>query len=381
MVRGVDYMTPDDYVKSDFVTLALSKHSGSAAPGYRRKNKRDRRLHHIPFEMRDTCLEFLNSVSEKNSRSIMIRKHNIKTGETKEKQIPYIHRHCDAYRNLTIAKMTYAKEYLGEDCPCFMVSLTVAHGNVDYEECLARVKAAKRKLVRKLRSWGYKTRVWLNDAHWNGYTHCHILVKGVIDADRINKLKLFWSCYLNMGSVKHGLHVRIPNSELPVSSSESSDYQLGSIKHFASYMMKYLSKVLTSTFDDPKFIVFSAVLWKTKSRLFGFSRDISAYVKEKMNEYKSCKYGKIEASDWSFDSAAVCDNEGNVISEIAKRRAKPEMTFTDVYLYSVSTASLGRPIMGRVWKLIDSGRYVTKAVSASMTAIYERVVNFDIGGT
>lgn len=366
------------YVPSTFVAIAMEKCSGSAAPGYRRKKKRDRKLLHLPIEVKDTCLEFLESVAQKNSKSILIRKINSKTGDRKEKYIPYMHRHCEGYRKTTIAKMQYAKEYLGDDCQSFMISGTVAHGKMDYEECLYRVRDAKKKLNRKLRDLGYKSRVWFNDAHWNGYTHFHVLVVGSIDSFIENKLKLFWCCHLNMGDIKHGLHIKIPNS---VGVCDSS-YKSGSVKHFASYMMKYIGKTLTSSFEDPKFLVFSALLWKTKSRLYGFSRDISSYVKEQMEKYKENKYGKKEASDWVYDGAAICDNEGIVLSEIPKCRKKPVIIADDVYLYSVHPSFLSSFYSGginvnKINHLIDSGRYVTKRVG-DMIEVYERIVNFSI---
>lgn len=361
------------YVPSTFVATAMMKYSGHAAPGYRRQKKKDRKLRHLPIEVRDTCLKFLENVAQKNNKSILIRKINSKTGDRKEKYVPYMHRHCEAYRKMTIAKLQYVKEYLGDDCPSFMLSVTIAHGKMDYEECISRANIAKRKLNRKLRDLGYKSRVWFNDAHWNGYTHFHVLVVGTIDAVIENKLKLFWCCHLNMGDIKHGLHVKIPNS---VGVCDSS-YKSGSVKHFASYMMKYIGKTLTSSFDDPKFLVFSSLLWKTKSRLYGFSRDISSYVKEQLEKYRENKYGKKEASDWVYDGAAICDNEGIVLSEIPIRRKKPVITTDDVYLYTIKSDFLNSLKGGKINRLVESGRYIVNYVNG-MVEVYERIVNVSV---
>lgn len=358
------------YVPSTFVATAMMEHSGCAAPGYRRQKKKDRKLRHLPIEVKDVCLEFLENIAQKNSKSILIRKVNSMTGEKRENYIPYMHRHCDAYRKMAIAKMMYAKEYLGDDCPSFMLSVTIAHGKMDYEECLSRVNVAKKKLNRKLRDLGYKSRVWFNDAHWNGYSHFHVLVVGSIDSVIENKLKLFWCCHLNMGDIKHGLHVKIPNS---VGVCDSS-YKSGSVKHFASYMMKYIGKTLTSSFDDPKFLVFSALLWKSKSRLYGFSRDISSYVKEQMEKYKENKYGKKEASDWVFDSAAVCDDEGNVLNEIQKHKKRPRYEYKNFYLFSLAADKMDSPILSRVNSKIYSGQYFTKRVGDKIE-VYDRGVS------
>lgn len=369
-------MMPSGYVPSDFVTHTLSKHAKLC----RVRARRGRKLTHVPVEMRDTCNEFLHSIAEKNSRTILIKKVNSVTGEVRETIIPYIHRHCDYYLNLVRAKMHYAQEYFGDGCQFFFISLTVAHGNIDYEECLSRVKLAKRKLVRKIRDWGFRTYQWINDVHQSGYDHAHLLVKGVISPDQILKLKLFWSCKLKIGSYAHGLDVRIPNTDSlascvsDVDSSESS-CEPGVLKSVVGYFMKYLVKHLTSNFDEPKFLVFNAVLWKTRSRLFGFSRDVSAYIKEKMNEYKEIRYGKKEASNWVYDGAAICDNEGIVLSEIPKRRAKPVITETDVYLYTVRSAFLNSLKAGQINRLIDSGHYITKYVGDCMVEVYERIVN------
>lgn len=364
-------MTLDDYVSSDFVTRTLSQSQAMQRVIF----KRGIGLAHIPVEMRDTCMDFLNVLSERNDKSILIRKHNLSTGEPRVKQIPYIHRWSDPYKNLTLSKLIYAKDYFGEDCPCFLVSLTIPHKHIDYDECMRLLKENKKKLDRKLRDLGYLTRSWVHDPHENGYPHCHMLVKGSISPERINSLRLWWSGQFGYSRdvYKHGLHVKIPNVSLGSGFSSSDDYKQGTVKHFASYMMKYISKNLTSTFDEPKLLLFNAVLWKTKSRLYGYSRDVSRYVKEKLEEYKTSKFGKKELSDWVFDSAAVCDSEGNILSEVPRRRSSPKFEYRDIYLYSVSSSSYGSSLLYALRNRVFAGSRLVKPVGG-MLEVYERTV-------
>lgn len=357
-------MTLSDYVASEFVTQLLGEHKEKR----KYPAKRGKDLTHVPVEYRETCNDFLRSIAEKNEKTILIRKVNSKTGETKVKQIPYMHRYCEPYKNLVLAKLYYATEYLGENCPCFMLTLTTSNKGVDYEECLSQVKYAKMKLNRKLRDWGYKTKVSMLDPHKSGYSHFHVLIKGFITEDRVNKLKLFWSVNMGMGNFKNGLHVRIPNSGV-----SNSFFECGHMKHLASYMMKYLSKSLTSNFDDPRFLVFNATLWKTKSRFFSLSRDISKFVKEKLNWYKESLYGKKETSNWEFVSAAVGDNEGNIINEIPRRKKRPRYEYKNIYLYSLAVDKINTAVLGRINTKIYSGQYFTKTVG-DMIEVYDRCI-------
>lgn len=358
-------MVLSDYIQSDFVTRALAEHQERI----RYTAKHGKELTHVPIEYKDTCMDFLNSISEKNERTILIRKINNKTGETKEKIIPYMHRHCEAYKNIVLSKMYYATDYLGENCPCFMISLTTSSKGIDYEECLNRVKDAKKKLYRKLRDWGYKTRIGVFDPHKSGYSHVHVLVKGLITEDQIKKLKLFWSIKMGMGNYKHGLHIKIPNSGV-----SNSFFEHGRVKHLASYMMKYLNKSLTSSFDDPRFLVFNATLWNTKSRFFSFSWDISGFVKEKMIRYKEMRYGKKEASNWEFVSAAVCDTEGNILNEIQRHKKRPTYDYKNIYLFSLVSDKMNSPILNRINSKIFSGQYFTKKVG-DMIEVYDRCIS------
>lgn len=376
-------MLPDGYVKSNFVTRSLAEHASLRRVRYRRGFG----LAHVPQEMRETCMDFLYSISQKNDKSILIRKFNIKTGEEKTKFIPYIHRWSEPYRDIVLSKLIYAADYFGVDCPSFFLSLSSPHGItrsgnfVGYDECLQNVKDSRAKLKRKLRDWGYKTSIWVNEPHENGFAHSHLLVKGEISAERIIALKLWWSKQFNYatGTFEHGLTVSLPNEENHKRTSECSTYHSGSVYNFASYMMKYIGKSLTSSFEEPKYLVFNSVLWKTKSRLFGLSRDISAYIKEKFEEHKEQKYGKKEASDWVFKSSAVCDESGNVLSEISEHRAKPTFEFKDVYLFSIPAASYSHSLLYRLRNNVLSGHRAIKRVG-DLLEVYERVVNVVFGG-
>lgn len=360
-------MLHDGYVKSDFVTLALSEHAASKKV----KFVRSQDLAHVPVEMRETCLDFLNYISEKSDKSILIRKTHSVTGESKVKQIPYMHRWCESYKNLTVAKLMYAADYFGEECECFLLTLTVPHRHMDYEECIMHIRDLKKKANRKLRDWGYTTRCAVLDPHANGYSHAHMLVKGSISSDRIQSLKLWLSGQFGYSKdvFKHGIHVKIPNVHL--GAGISSDYHTGAVKNFASYMMKYIGKNLTSVFDDSKLLVFNASLWKTKSRLYGYSRDVSSYVKEKLEEYKALRYGKKETSSWLFGSSAICDNEGNVLYEIPRKRSRSRFEYKDVYVGTVSRRFY--ETVGSLFDICASSGRVLKFVG-DWVEVYDRTV-------
>lgn len=369
----------DGFVFSDFAKKVLK----TDLVEKKVKFQRGKGLAHIPLEVREMCFDFLAWIEDRNNKQILIRGHWEDSGEECNIYKPYTHRWCEEYQNRVLAKLYYVMDFLGKDCHAFMLSLTVPHGHLDYEECMCRLKAAKKKLVRKLRDWNYRTRVWFHDPHENAYAHTHMLVIGDIPEEKVQALKLWWSRQFNYvtGSYEHGLHVKQINSE-----SSDEAYKKGSVHNVVSYLMKYLAKNFNFNSSEsipPKILVFNAVLWKTKSRLFGFTRDISVYVKKEMLVYKeglrksaiqNMLNGGFEPDTWVFDSAAITDDEGNVLTEISQKRSKPEIKVVDNLLYTIPAASIELPIMKKLRAMVYSGYRVLKEVG-DMIEVYERKVS------
>lgn len=361
----------DGFVFSDFAKKVLKLDASER----KEKFRWGKTLSHVPVEVREMCFNFLAWIEDRNNKQILVRGHWEDSGENADLYLPYTHRWCEEYQNQVLAKLYYVMDFLGKDCHAFMLSLTVPHKHLDYEECMCRLKAAKKRLVRKLRDLGYLTRVWFHDPHKSGYAHTHMLVMGDISDSRIHSLKLWWSKQFNYatGSFEHGLHVKRINEK-----SGDEAYKSGSVHNVVSYLMKYLAKNFNFNSSEripPKILVFNAVLWKTKSRLFGFTSDISAYVKAEMLKYKAnLKSKNPNADTWVFDSAAITDDEGNVLTEISGKRTKPEIKVTDKLLYSIPAVSMALPIMGRLQILVNTGYRVLKEVG-DMIEVYERDVS------
>ncbi|HEX2975814.1 MAG TPA: hypothetical protein VHO68_07745, partial [Bacteroidales bacterium] len=65
--------------------------------------------------------------------------------------------------------------------------------------------------------------------------------------------------------------------------SEDGTFKAGSIARVRSYLIKYLSKGLYKEWN-PTELLFNAVLWKTKTRMWSCSRNFSKIMKPEIQE-------------------------------------------------------------------------------------------------
>jgi hypothetical protein len=84
--------------------------------------------------------------------------------------------------------------------------------------------------------------------------------------------------------------------------SDDGTFKAGSVAKVRSYLMKYLSKGLYKKWE-PAELLFNAVLWKTKTRMWGCSRNFSKIMAPDKEEYEE---------EWECLEVLKCDsNEPN----------------------------------------------------------------------
>jgi len=358
-------MMPSGYVSSNFVTNLLSANTAS-----RKSWKRGKEITAVPAECAQDVAFFSAYLREKENLNIKVTRKNTVTGEIKELTFPYVHRWTEIYKRRVLAKFYILENRLGNDVPATMLTLTCRTANITREECNYKLRDGRKNLFDKMRKLGLKCpRFWVMEPHKSGYSHCHVLYFGTISEDIKNKLKLAWSCVYGIGDFKHGLDITSPRS------SSDGSFSSGSVSRVRGYAMKYIAKNLNPSEMSPKEFVFNTYLKKTKTRLWGASRDLTSYIKQEMERYRSITYGEpVDKNVWEFIGASVCDNEGNVVSDIPKKFKTPEMVRIETKIYSVAASS--NWFIEKIQHLINLGLRSLKPAPNNMLDVFEVVTKF-----
>lgn len=193
--------------------------------------------------------------------------------------IGYIHRWTPVYRKSVIAKMYLLEKWHQQhsDLPVTMGTFTTyqdgeysrrhAVMNKTIQEAFAHLKNAWKKLSMWLRYTipGIEF-VYFFEPHKSGYPHLHVIFFGILSPELQDRVKHLWADKYKAGSLEHGVDFRPINN----------------LKSVRNYIIKYVSKILhhSSVNEwEPGELLFNAIMWKNKYRLWGASRPLSQAMK------------------------------------------------------------------------------------------------------
>lgn len=203
-----------------------------------------------------------------------------------ENKIGYIHRWTPIYRKAVIAKMYLLEKWQKEnpEQPMTMGTFTT-YQDGNYSRQVARIYDIQDAFVLLKRSW-QNIRMWLKfyypdlsfvyffEPHKSGYPHLHVLFFGNLPETAQNKIKLLWSEKYKAGSYEHGVDFK----------------PIENIKSVRNYLVKYLSKILRQTGVDSWTegeLLFNAIMWREKYRLWGASRNLSKAMEKPKKEIEN----------------------------------------------------------------------------------------------
>ena len=264
--------------------------------------KKSRPLLEIPQYYMKDVLNFIGYLSDTAKRQFKITFRNTLTGEGFVKWKPYIHRWTETYKKGILAKMYQLEASLGEDVQELeFISLTTFQHGTNREDCLTNLKRGCKKLLDLLR-WKFGTQdyLWMFEPHESGFAHLHLVYFKKLTDQEKDSLKKLWAEKYEYGDYEHGLYFSAPRA------SENGCFVSGSIARIKGYLMKYLSKGLHSgseSFHEYVLngkhvkldmtlheLLFNSLLKKTKTRLWGCSRNFSKIMKRPDPE--------LSAKDW-----------------------------------------------------------------------------------
>jgi hypothetical protein len=208
-----------------------------------------------------------------------------------EREMEWIHRWTETYRKAVQAKFYQLESWLKSNpCPVTMLSLTTYQDGlystkitgdiVSIPASFDLLKSSWKRLRMALRQYLPNCNyVWIMEPHKTGYPHLHVIIFGEVSEKAQQAIRRLWSKNYKAGSANHGVDFSVKSPE-------------ESIRSIKNYLLKYLGKTFTSTGSKfgtidtwgPGELVFNALVWKNKWRLFGASRDlckIMAHQKEK----------------------------------------------------------------------------------------------------
>ena len=253
-----------------------------------------------------------------------------------EKRIEYIHRWTDVYRSGVLAKFYQLENWL-KDNPASVTMLTLTTYQdgrystsvkgevVTIPQSFDTLKTSWKHLRMALRQYLPDNRyVWIMEPHKTGYPHLHVIIFDDVNQETQEAINRLWSKKYKAGSADHGVNFAI----------KSPDESIRSIRN---YLMKYVAKGFTTT--GSKFgggdtrgtgeLVFNALVWQHKWRIFGASRSLSKVMRHKKKTEIDVlrKYFGTELWDANGEAHTTWLKEGYTIPEPFKPDTANEKSF------------------------------------------------------
>lgn len=248
----------------------------------------------IPKSYMNDVSNYVGYLADTALRTFRVKGKDLKTGAETVKDIPYVHRWTNIYKNGFLAKMYQLETHLdiqeacqGISSEATMITLTVRHTGRTVEECLQLLKEKWKKLHDVLfRINGAVDYFRAFEPHKSGYPHMHVFYMMRFSKDLQTRLRHLWNLKYELGTKRQGIHFR------EVRSSSDGSFSSGSISKMRGYVMKYVGKSLFPSPTDPDYdyifgekhvtlklppkqLLFNSILKKTKTRLWNASRNFS----------------------------------------------------------------------------------------------------------
>jgi len=247
------------------------------------------------------------------------------------KNIAYIHRWTPIYRKSVIAKMYLLEKWhnLHSDLPVTMGTFTTYQDGVYSRRIVVKSKTIKEAFDCLKQSWK-KLSMWLRhyvpdieyvlffEPHKSGYPHLHAIFFGDLSPEIQDRIKHLWSDKYKAGSLEHGANFR------PVKD----------LKSVRNYIIKYVSKILhhsnVNEWSSGE-LLFNAVMWKNKYRLWGASRSLSQAMKRPVISVNADDAGLdtdvILSHGYAWTKTTMTDPNGDI--HLVRRSTNPAVTNID----------------------------------------------------
>ena len=221
---------------------------------------------------RDFCI-YLDACE---SKKFLVKGYDTKSGTFVNAPLDYDNRWMPSNRRALSHKLDILEWWFDtqQNNPVTVISLTSYHtGNIrkDWDN-LNKSRDLLLKILRKY--YPGIDYFWVPEPHKSGYIHYHLALfadvsNRVKDGDgegMEDKLRRLWSEKYGTGSHTYGLDF-----------TQKEDNQ--KIKGLKDYLTKYLRKGFLLGEWTPELLIFNALLWDSKYRMYGASKNISAIMK------------------------------------------------------------------------------------------------------
>lgn len=212
------------------------------------------------------------------------------------KEMPCENRWSETYLRRRIARLYCIDDWMKDNNigKTTMMTLTLSHGSENSLCGPISIPQAFELLKRHVRLIQNRIAVEMpglqcvvvyephTKGYFPGFPHVHVLYFGVIPDKLQEQVKRLWSDKYKLGSYERGITFEVSKDNL----------QSG-----RNYVMKYLWKQLMSGFTDPSVILFNAVAWKHRYRLFSMSPGLNEYADQVWADKIQQKYNSDDDLD------------------------------------------------------------------------------------
>lgn len=268
------------------------------------------------------CMAFAAYLQKTAGKKIHISGYDTLACKPLAKDIEYIHRYTETYKNAQYAKFSQLQDWW-EDSPTeiHFLTLTGSWKKNTIPEAFEILRDGWRAFSANLREMR-KTKdvleyVWVYEPHPGdhgagsnlGYPHMHIIIFGSLTEDEIHRLKMLWSKSYKIGSYKRGCFF----------DEKRRENEKVNVEHLRAYLLKYVTKTLNVESMTVPHFVFLACCWnfydrsqwtqktpKEKAnggytavstgggafRLWGASRALTGIMKYQPKKYDATKTGE-----------------------------------------------------------------------------------------
>lgn len=281
------------------------------------------------------CYKFVNYLDSTSHSCLRLDGEDIISGNHVEVDMTYVHRWTEEYRKGVISKFYQLEEWHNhEQRPVTMMTLTGYHPgllssgrlsrrmnggrDITIQECFQQLNEASNKLLKVMRKEiEGLTYVWIIEPHESGYPHYHFILFHDIPDTLQHKIKSLWSGLYQVGSYDRGVDFSVKPMQQ-------------SIKSVKNYLLKYVVKGFNqgksgSKYDisegwSPAELVFNAVVWSEKYRLFGCSRNLSKVMAYQGESNDSIVWTKMQLGNKFGDFKDLWEKSDDEFKQIREDR-------------------------------------------------------------
>ena len=195
-------------------------------------------------ELDNLIIDFNQFLVDKENSYILLEGVSLSDGSYKSKKLPLVYCCDQSYKNIQMAKLYRLNDWYNSQIPSkrviTMLTLTTFQKEFDnYYDQYDFLRESWLKLKDNMKiDLGNFNYLVVAEPHKSGFVHYHILVFASIKQSDANNYVKLWSEKYNAGSARHGIDIK-------------ADME-GALRSIKNYLMKYLAKTFTLTYDEPE---------------------------------------------------------------------------------------------------------------------------------